>query len=167
MNGMRMWGMGAIVALSAALSGPTGLDAQIASATGDQVRAANLEKQAETLATSRAGFDEAEGLFRKAADLRDGTLQAVSPRRMAGRLAYYLGNLDRAYRDFEEAGETALEWGDVVNAANAFLDAAWVARENGQGRQAVAMLSRARKLSHSPLIAAVDRRALEGRIAAQ
>ena len=162
-----MWGVATIVALSAGTLGTAELEAQAASAMNDEARAAALVEKAEELSKVRANFHEAASHYREAVDLYDGRRPAVEPLRMAGRLAFYMGDESRAYRDFARAGEIALEWGDVVSAANAFLDAAWIARERDQGAQAVDMITRAEKLSHSPLIAASDRRGLQERIAEQ
>lgn len=166
MNGMKTWGVATIVALSAGALGATDLAAQTASSTTDQARAGALVEEAEALTLERETFDRAADRYREAADLY-GDLNAVEPLRMAARLAYYTGDHSRAYRDFVEAGETALAFGDVVRAASSFLDAAWIAREKDQSAQAVALLSRAEKLAQSPLIATADRRALTGRIAEQ
>lgn len=58
------------------------------------------------------------------------------------------------------SGELALEYGDLTTATGSFLDAAWIAQRRGQGTVARNLVSRARRLAHSPLIDAQDRELL-------
>ncbi len=98
-------------------------------------------------------WGRAASLFRRAAELRPaGDATAVSDLLRAGRLAFYEGHERQAVRDFEAAGERALERGDVIAAANAFADAAWVAEADGDGAKAGELLARARLLANSPLL---------------
>ena len=59
---------------------------------------------------------------------------------------------NRAKRALEAAGQRALAIGDVIVAANAFADAAWVAESDGRNARALDLVSRARLLANSPLI---------------
>lgn len=109
-------------------------------------------------------WDRAASLFRRAADLRPaGDATAVRDLLRAGRLAFYEEHERQAMRDFEAAGERALERGDVIAAANAFTDAAWVAQADNDGAAANQLLTRAQLLANSPLLGSRARNQLKTR----
>ena len=123
-----------------------------------------IELDAKAYLTGLKGWDRAAALFRRAAELRpEGDATATENLLYAARLSFYEGDERQAVRDFEAAGQRALSMGDVLVAANAFADAAWVARNKGYSERALALLSRARLLSHSPLIAETERTHLRAR----
>jgi len=142
------------VALAALLiaAGATGATAQTAArAVTDE--AATLETDARDYLNDLTKWDRAATLFRRAAELRpQGDPAATEDLMYAARLSFYEGNERQAIRDFEAAGQRALAMGDVMLAANAFADAAWIAQHRGYGERAHALLGRAQLLSHSPLI---------------
>lgn len=109
-------------------------------------------------------WDRAASLFRRAANLRSpGDPAAVKGLIRAAQLSFYRGDESRAMRDFEAAGQRALAIGDVLVAANAFADAAWVADTRGLGVRAHDLLNRAQLLSNSPLIPEDERDHLRAR----
>jgi len=128
-------------------------------------RAEALEREAEALVDFPHRWNEVVELYRKAADARpEGDPRGSWDLRQAGRIAYYVGKPGRALRILRRAADTALEYGDVVSAANLYLDAAWVAQRQGQGDRAVELRSRAERLARSPLLPAEDGAALQDRI---
>lgn len=127
-----------------------------------------LEARAQALLDDMDRWDDAADLYRQAAALREpGDPVAVSNLKSAARLEFYQGSEGQAQRDLEEAAQQALAIGDVVAAANAFADAAWIAGGNGKGLQARELARRARLLTHSPLITQADRSEIQGRLPAE
>ncbi|NNF29540.1 MAG: hypothetical protein HKO53_11095 [Gemmatimonadetes bacterium] len=126
---------------------------------------AALEQQAEAYLDEMDRWGRAADLYRQAAELRDpADPVAVSNLKTAARLEFYNGSERQALRDLQYAGQRALAIGDVVSAANAFVDAAWVAGSDGQGQEARAMIERAQLLVLSPLISTEDRTEIQRRL---
>lgn len=97
--------------------------------------------------------DDAARLLVEAAELRPASDPRVAEElTAAARLFFYAGDHARAQRTMERAGETALANGDVVAAAHALLDAAWIAREHGTTMKVRENALRARRLMGSPLV---------------
>ncbi len=140
------WIAAAAVAVAAPLGAQEGGSARIADI--EKIEAAAAKQLA-----SDGDWSRAAALFREAAGLRPaGDATAVADLLRAGRIAFYEGRERQAVRDFEAAGERALERGDVIGAADAFTDAAWVARADGRRAEANALLARAQLLANSPLL---------------
>ena len=157
------------VGLALALSAGT-LTAQAPDDTGtDLARAALLEAEAEDLLEGeRSGWKKAERLLREASALRPvGDRLAVEDLLAAAKLVYYVGDERRAIRELEAAGQRALDEGNVLTAAHAFADAAWIAKDEGHGTKAIELASRAQRLAHSPLIDTVEREELLGRFSGE
>lgn len=151
----------AALAVSAAMAG--GLSAQSFAASTTEDPAA-LEAKAEQYLPDRGKWNQAAELYRQAAALRPaGDALAIADLKSAARLAFYRGKDRQAIRDLEKAGQRALDIGDVVAAANAFADAAWIAGKDGNGARAKALMERAQLLALSPLISPTDRAELESR----
>lgn len=131
----------------------------------DGLKAVELESQARQLTTNVRGFSSAASLYRKAASLRvEGDPQGIRDLIQAGRLYFYVGKTGRATDSLASAGRIAIQFGDVVTAAQAYLDAAYAADANGDRTKAFDLATRAQKLAQSPLIDAAERSALLARI---
>ncbi len=132
--------------------GATGATAQITTeAAIDEIAA--LETDARDYLSDVTSWDRAAALFRRAAELRpEGDPAATEDLMYAARLSFYEGKERQAIRDFEAAGQRALAMGDVLVAANAFADGAWIAQHRGYGERAHTLLGKAQLLSNSPLI---------------
>lgn len=128
-------------------------------------KASKLEALAEEAARDLQTFAEAARLYRKAAEVRGHSPESVQNRILAAHLDYYLGDRSDAADGLAGAAETAKSWDDVRTAAHAFLDAAWVALEDGHARQARRLALEAERLSHSPLMAAEEQQRVQDRIA--
>ncbi len=161
------WALAALAGLL--LSAPSVAQAQSSSTVSDEAQreaeAHEMVVKAEKASQDIGSFREAALLYRQAAEILGDHPEAAHHLVQAGRLAYYTGREGQAIQDFEAAGEQALAWGDVVTAAQSFLDAAWVAAEEHRGSQALTLARRAEKLSSSPLIQRQERMALLSRIA--
>ena len=152
----------AALALAIALGAASAGAQTTAEVTVSEVEA--LEANAHASLDDLSAWERAARLFRHAADLRpEGDPGATENLIYAARLSYYEGNERQAVLDFEAAGRRALAMGDVIVAANAFTDAAWVAKHRGSGERALALLSRAELLSRSPLIPEDERTHLRAR----
>jgi tetratricopeptide (TPR) repeat protein len=169
MTTMKMQTRWTLTALTALLVGAPGLEAQSAAPVTDEAKrvalAGQLAQQARDASEEMDTFKEASSLYRQAAETLGDHPDAADHLVHAGRLAYYTGDERRAIEDFRAAGERALEWGDVLVAAQAFLDAAWVAAEEERGAEAMELAQRAERLSSSPLIQRQERASLLSRIA--
>lgn len=163
---MKTWTRGVGVALAAMVMSAGVASAQYAAPaeTGTDPEVTELERRAQEATSEFEDWGKASRLYRRAAELRDGDPSAASHFRLAGLLAYYSGHESDAVDDLRRAGETALEWGDLRSAARSFLDAAWVAKADGDGADAFQLAQRAERLARSPLLEAQDRAALLRRI---
>jgi tetratricopeptide (TPR) repeat protein len=127
--------------------------------------AAALEARAWALRDLMDERHEAARLYRKAAELRpDHDPQKVQNLREAARMSHYAGRSDRAIRDAEAAATAALRQGDVIEAGQAYVDAAWLAAQTGDRDRTEALLQEARLLASSPLLAQEERQDLLRRI---
>ena len=162
MSGLSTVGRVALAMVVAAFS------ATAVSAQSFQVEdPAELEERAEGYLDEMDRWGRAADLYRQAAELRDaGDPVAISNLKTAARLEFYNGSERQALRDLEYAAQRALAIGDVVTAANAFVDAAWVAGSDGHGQEARALVERAQLLALSPLISSEDRSEIENRLPA-
>jgi hypothetical protein len=77
---------------------------------------------------------------------------------------YAAGDRSAARGSLALAADHALARGDLRNAAMAYLDAAWIAQEQGNSRQVYELGHRAELLAESPLLGASDRAAIMQRI---
>jgi hypothetical protein len=82
----------------------------------------------------------------------------------AANLFYAAGSPSKAGEVMERAATQAATRGDVVNAANAYLDASFLASERQQPGKAVELARRADALTTSPLLSATQRATLRARI---
>lgn len=130
----------------------------------DLNKARSLETEAEQLLQDQDNWRKAAKLLREAAAYRpEGDAQARADLFQASRLAYYRGQETRALYELEDLADRALAEGDVLTAAQALADAAWIANEEGMGGKTIDLSKRAQKLAMSPLISEAQRSALQER----
>jgi hypothetical protein len=160
----------AVLAIFAALAGTsTPVQAQDAFASLDvptrPAAAAEMEQRADDLLVAGRGWEQAAGLYRRAAELRGpDDLQSADNLRLAGYLQFYRGRAKAAVASLTEAGEAFLALGDVEQAADAFIDGAWVANEVDMPVEAQELSERGRLLTRSPLLRVEERTALVRRL---
>ena len=120
-----------------------------------------LAIRAESLSMYLSHFKEAAELFERSAEARGpGDARAVTCLRSAATLRYNSGNKRKGLGLMEKAGDRAARLGDVVIAANAYIDAAVIASELREGAKARDFSERAALLAKSPLLNDAQRSAL-------
>lgn len=139
--------------------------ATIAPLTATAARADALHQRAAGLFEAPTRYREASRLLRQAAALRDGLDDRVAAELLlAGRLSYYAGDWRTAQRAFEDAGERALESGQLIVAASAWVDAAFTAQARKNEDDASGFVLRARRLADSPHLTRAERDEILDRI---
>jgi hypothetical protein len=127
-------------------------------------RADSLHLAAAALVAAHRWGDAAR-LHRRSAQLRDADdPQGFRCLGEAAALAYASGDRTGARTDMANAARHALARGDLRAAALAYLDAAWIAQEQKNGRQVWENGHRAEMLAESPLLRVEDRAAILQRI---
>ena len=129
-------------------------------------RADSLYSKAERMeVSSRRDFRRVAQLHEESATLRSvedakraASLQIAAVHRYGG------GDRRRAAADMELAAQEAAARGDVVNAANAYIDAAMIAAELRQRDRAVKLVRAAQLLTESPLLSDAQRLQLRTRL---
>jgi hypothetical protein len=125
--------------------------------TRDNARADTLDRWAESMYGTRWQWPRAARLHERAAALRGDDPRAVQSWRMAAWLYGATGDHGRGRTMMERAAESAAAGGDVERAANAYIDAALIAMEDGRADKATGLLRRTRVVLGSPLLP-LDRR---------
>jgi len=124
-----------------------------------------LAFKAESLSMNISHFKRAAELFEQSAGARGpGDSRAVTCLRSAAALRYHSGDRAKGLGLMEKAGDRAIRLGDVVIAANAYIDAALIANELRQGARALDLSQRAALLAKSPLLDETQRSALLDRM---
>lgn len=160
----------AFVAIAATLIAmPTQTQAQDAFAALDieptPVAAEELEAMAYDMILVQRNWDEAAGLYRRAAELRGSSdARAAMDLRLAGYIYFYSGRIPAAMSSQTQSGEAFLALGDVAGAAEAFIDGAWVAAKSDMPAEAAALGARAHLLTRSPILPTAERFALARRL---
>ena len=128
------------------------------------VKADSLHEAAAQLATDGRWRDAAR-LYRRSAEFRAAE-DPVGSRclKEAAALAYAAGDRSGARSDMAHAADRALARGNLREAANAYLDAAWIAQEQEKPGQVWEFGHRAEILAASPLLSESDRGAILQRI---
>jgi hypothetical protein len=128
------------------------------------VKADSLNAAAAKLVTAGRWRDAAR-LYRSSAEYR-GVEDPVGFQCLtnAADLAYAAGDHSAARTDMANAADRALARGDLRAAALAYLDAAWIAQEQGKPSQVWEYGHRAETLAASPLLSQSDRGAILRRI---
>ena len=133
---------------------------------GDRVAAAErLEQRAVELYAQPQRADEAARLQQRSASLRDADdPKAIASLEMAARLFDYAHRPTEACRVMEQAAERALAMGDVIRAADAYLDAAAIAQEQHSQAQVNRLGRKALLLASSPILTSDERAGIVDRI---
>jgi hypothetical protein len=138
---------------------PVRVEAALATAEGQEnARADALEAGAITLYGTPREWRTVAGLHRRAAALRRDDPRAVDSWRMAAWAYSAARDPATARAMMERAAERAAAGGDVERAANAYVDAAFIALESGGTDRVPGLLRKTRVLLSSPVLPA-DRRA--------
>jgi hypothetical protein len=116
-------------------------------------RADALKQQAEGLFAQPKQWRKAARLLERSAELRDAAdPDAYTCLMFAGRLRAAVGDYAAARSSLEKAAAHAMARGAVLEAANAYIDAAFAAAEDKQPEAAKELLARAALLTESPLL---------------
>ncbi|HSJ05334.1 MAG TPA: hypothetical protein VK936_01445 [Longimicrobiales bacterium] len=130
-------------------------------------RAIELQRQAEALFSQPTQWRRAARLLEASAELRDeGDAGTYTCLVYAGRLRAAVGDHEGALRNLEAAAANALARGEVVEAAQAYIDAAYAAVDARRADEAHDMAARAGLLAQSRLISAEQRAAIIQRLGA-
>ena len=141
------------------------ISAQSIASTADPTRADQLHARAVSMFAEPDRHHSAADLLQRAASLRDASdAAAVNELMTAGKLYAYTGDNRKARGALEEAARRALALGSIVDAANALVDAAFVAVRQGDGGAARTLVGRAELLARSPQLTSAQRVAILGRI---
>jgi hypothetical protein len=125
----------------------------------------DLETRAKSLFSSPKRYDEAAKLLLRAAETRSvGDPMRVQDVILASRLTFYRGDETKARALMVRAAEEAAATGDVITAAHAYMDAAFIAREAKETEGIGDLVRKAEMLAHSPLIGQADREGILVRI---
>lgn len=121
-------------------------------------KAVDLEARAWALRDLMDQRSKAAKLYREAAALRpDHDPKKVENLRQASRMHHYADRTDRAADDAAAAARVALRQGDLMEAAEAYMDAAWLSGRLGDETRTARYLEEARLLTNSPLLAQTQR----------
>lgn len=113
-------------------------------------------------------FRKVAAMYEKSAELREvGDEKRFEALQMAARLRYGSGERRQAADDMEQAAQEAAARGDVVNAADSYIDAAHLAVELRERERALKFVRTAELLTRSPLLSEQQRAAVQTRIAAR
>jgi hypothetical protein len=127
--------------------------------------AEELEQRATEVLVAGRGWEQAAGLYHRAAELRGPSdLTSAENLRLAGYLQFYAARPKAAIASLSRAAEIFLAFGDVEGAAQTFIDAAWVAAQADLGLEAMTLGERAELLTRSPLLRADERTVLVRRL---
>jgi len=154
---MMMTGMAAVLPSGELLAQDPQLD-------DAEVRALELERKVLELTPDLTTYGRIADLYHEIAELREDTPDAARALAMAARFDYYAGDDDAAYDAYRRAGDLAIAWGDVLTAATAYADGAWVAHQCGRDEAALELALKVEKLTESPHLDDDDRETLRRRI---
>ena len=155
----------AAVPASKALAQQSAPGVQGAQATADPDRAATLRAAAESMMTERSHYREAADLLKEASALtpvEDGA--RADDLHLAASLLFYAGAIGTAQDIMVQAADAALARGDILVAANALVDAGWLASQRHGAADARTLAFRALHLAASPLLSDDQRDAIRKRV---
>jgi hypothetical protein len=128
-------------------------------------RAAALRAQAEDLYSQPRQWNRAAGLLERSAEIGGATdAHGYMSLVLAGRLRAAIGDYAGARSNLEKAAAHALARGQVLDAANAYIDAAYAAAATRQPKDARALLDSAALLAESSLLSAEQSSQINRRI---
>jgi hypothetical protein len=122
--------------------------------TESRLRAEQLDREAESYEKSdmakwrKAAFLRSEAASLRAADDPKGAMSLY----WAARDRYYIGEVATGRDLMEQSADRALAIGDVVHAATAYTEAAYIAAELRQFDRAREYAGKAKLLAHSPML---------------
>ena len=166
---MRTYPLIVAVAIAAAVLSASNAQAQTSIKSSQPLaraaRAIELQEQAVALHSQPARAAEAARLHRASAYLRNPEdAEAVQSLAMAAQLFGYAKRPREAQRTMEEAAERALAMGDVVRAAQAYVEASFFAHQQKNRGETQRLGRKALLLTSSPLLAADQLAAIMTRI---
>lgn len=142
-----------------------GLEMQPSPRVVDNARADSLEGEAERLYSKPDAYAAAARLQLESAALRQpGDPRRVHSMAMAGHLFGYSGHVGKARATMEATAEESLAFGDLVGAAGAEVNAAFLALRQGNRPEALRLADRARWIAGLPRIESGERAAILRRI---
>ena len=135
--------------------------------TDKQSRAEALDNEAEHYElTDWSHIRKAAALREKAAGLREESdVKKATSLYFAAHDRYYADDVAAARTLMGRSGEQALAVGDVIGAAKAFTDAAYISAELRDAANTKYYADRAKLLSNSPMLSAAQRTDLRSRLA--
>jgi hypothetical protein len=149
---------------------PTAARAQ----TLEPIRITESRLKADRLDAEARGYEQNDWrMLKKAAELREeaAKLRTVDDPKgtvslyWAARDRYYSGNPKAARVLMEQAADRAIAIGDVLNAATAYTEAAYIAADLNEGEKVRSLAGKARLLANSPMLTADQRYQLQTRLA--
>ncbi len=168
---MRSYPIVIALAITAASIAPKHADAQTRTKSSQPVtisriaRAVELQEQAVALHAQPTRAAEAARLHKESASLRNAKdPEALQSLAMAAHLVGYAKRPIEARRTMEQAAERALAMGDVVGAAQAYVEATFFADKQKNKAEIERLGKKALLLASSPLLAADQRNAIRKRI---
>jgi hypothetical protein len=133
--------------------------------TANIAYADRLASEADSLSRILSHFKKAAKLYEMSAAARPaGDMKAFTYLRSAAFLRYDAGDKRGSLSLMEQSAQRAADLGDVISAANAYIDAAIIAGELKQAPRAQDLSRRAALLAKSPLLDVAQRSALLGRM---
>jgi hypothetical protein len=170
---MRMKQIGMMMAVLTAISAVPALavqgsgDVDVAVPSPDTEKAQQLQEQAEALFSQPKQWKKAVRLLEQSADLRGADdAGAYDCLLYAGRIRAAIGDFGGARSSLEKAAEHAMARGAIIDAANAYIDAAHAAVAGKDARGAQQLVDRAALLTDSPMLSAQQKTVLKARLAA-
>jgi hypothetical protein len=150
----------ALAAMVAAPMLPMRVDAQVDTVivTEHASKADRMEAKAASYYSNPKRWADAARLFERSASLRAPTdVRAAKGYERAAHVYFAMRDMESSRSAMLRAADRAQTVGDVLGAADAYLDAAWLSGQLGDSRAMEDMTVRARALASSPLITAEQR----------
>ncbi|MBR9990756.1 MAG: hypothetical protein KFH98_13430 [Gemmatimonadetes bacterium] len=142
-------------------------DVVATAAVPEPEKAKELQDRAEALFSQPKQWRKAVRLLERAADLRGADDAAAYDCLVyAGRIGAGIGDFQGARANMEKAAAHAMARGAIIDAANAYIDAAHAAVALKDARSAQELVDRATLLTESPMLSAAQRTVLKARLAA-